>query len=242
MQNLVTGLRRVAIKRIDRRPSATPISFADEARAIGILEQQRHTEAFRRPGRVGRQSLRQLLEAVSDGVGGAVVHMSGDVSEAGDRRIALGHALQRERAIVVVLDLVEARFEIEVLILQGVGQLVREQHLADDVALNHELRRAVPEAEIAAALDQHHLFAVRIVEARDLALEQLERRGLEINPGGIETGERARNSVGRELVVGVVAHQVGFHHRFRFIGRLDDERNGPLESKLADVLDAGLDG
>jgi hypothetical protein len=51
---------------------------------------------------------------------------------------------------------------------------VRQQHLADDVALNHELRRAVPDAEIGAALDQNHLFAMRIVKARNLALHQLE--------------------------------------------------------------------
>ena len=120
-------------------------------------------------------------------------------------------------------------------------QFVREQHLADDVALNHELRRAVPDAKIGAAFDQHHFLAMRIVKARDLALEQLERCGLEIEPRGIETGERAGDGVGLEPVVGVVAHQVGFHHRFGFVGRFHDERHRLLESKLAKILDAGLD-
>ncbi len=63
-------------------------------------------------------------------------------------------------------------------------QFVREQHLADDVALNHELGRAVPDVNIGAAFDQNHFLAVRIVKARHLALEQLERRGLEIDPRG----------------------------------------------------------
>ena len=144
-------------------------------------------------------------------------------------------------AIVVVLYFVETRFEIEVLILQRVRQFVREQHLADDVALNHELRGAVPDAKIGAALDQHHFLAMRIVKARDLALEQLERRGLQIDSRGIQTGERAGDRVGLELVVGVVAHQVRFHHRFGLVRSFDDERDRLLEAKLAKILDAGLD-
>ena len=118
---------------------------------------------------------------------------------------------------------------------------MREQHLADDVALNHELRRTVPDAKVVAAFDQHHLFAVRIVESRDLAFEQLERRGLEIETCGKEAGERAGDSVGLEPIVGVVAHQVGFHHRLRFVGRFHDERHRLLEPKLAKILDASLD-
>jgi hypothetical protein len=121
------------------------------------------------------------------------------------------------------------------------GQFMREQHLADDVALNHELRGAVPDAKIVAAFDQHHLFAVRIVESRDLAFEQLERRGLEIEPDWKETGERAGYCVGLEPIVGVVAHEVGFYHRLRFVGRFHDERHRLLETKLAKILDAGLD-
>ncbi len=61
-------------------------------------------------------------------------------------------------------------------------QFMRKQHLADDVALNHKLSRAIPDAKIGATFDEHHFFAMRIVKACDLAFEQLERRGLEIEP------------------------------------------------------------
>jgi hypothetical protein len=81
---------------------------------------------------------------------------------------------------------------------------MREQHLTGDVALNHKLRSAVHDAKIVAAFDQHHLLAVRIVKTGDLALKQLERRGLEVDSFGIETGERTGDSINLKLIVGVV--------------------------------------
>src|ERR1017187_1880517 len=120
-------------------------------------------------------------------------------------------------------------------------QFVREQHLADYVALNHELSRAVPDANIGAAFDQNHFLAVRIVKARHLVLEQLERRGLEIDLRGQEAGECAGDAINLELVVGVVAHQVGFHHGLGLVRGFDDERDRLLEAKLAKTLDADLD-
>ena len=118
---------------------------------------------------------------------------------------------------------------------------MREQHLADDVALNHELSRAVPDANIGAAFDQNHFLATRIVKARHLALEQLERLGLEIHMRGKEAGERAGDGVDRELVVGVVAHQVGLHHGPGLVRGFDHEWDRLHESKLAKILDASLD-
>src|SRR5208282_3520071 len=230
-----------AIERVNRRPSATAIRLGDEADAVGILEQQWRAEALGRVGRFGSQSLRQVLEIVGEGVCRAVVHAADRVGETGDGRIAFGDGLKRKRAIVVVLCLVEARFEIEILILEGMRQLVREQHLADNVALNHELSRAVPDAKIGAAFDENHFLAMWIVKARHLALEQLERRGLQIEPRRIEPGQRAGNGVNLELVVRVVAHKVSLHHGLRLVRGLDDERNRLLEAKLAKTLDAGLD-
>ncbi len=169
MQNLVAGLRRVAIERINAAPSAAAISLGDEAEALGILEQERNAEALGRAGRLGGERLRKVLEIVNQSVGGAVVHPAQRVGEPRQRRIAFCDRLQRERAIVVVLHFVEARFEIEILILERMRKFMREQHLAADVALNHELSRAVPDAKIGAAFDQNHFLAVRIVKARHLA-------------------------------------------------------------------------
>jgi len=118
---------------------------------------------------------------------------------------------------------------------------MREQHLADDVALNHELSRAVPETQVAPTFNQNHLFAMRIVKAGDLIFHQAKRLGLEIDPGGIKTRERARDRVDLELLIGVVAHQVGLHHRRSLVLGLHDQRHRLLKMELANVLDAGLD-
>src|ERR1700678_537176 len=126
MQNLVAGLRRLAIERVHCRPSTTPISLGDEADAFGILEHQWHAKTFRCTGRFGGQSLRELLEITCARVRRAVVHTANHVSKAGDGRVALGNTLEREPAIVVVLHLIETLFEIEVLILERVRQFMRE--------------------------------------------------------------------------------------------------------------------
>ena len=91
MQNLVTGLRRVAIERVDRAPSAAPIRLGNEADAFGILEDQRSAEALRSIRHLGCQSLRELLEIIGERVRGAVVHAPHNVCEARDSRIALGY-------------------------------------------------------------------------------------------------------------------------------------------------------
>ena len=77
-------------------------------------------------GRFGCQSLRELFETIRERVRCAVIHAPDGVGETRDGRVALCHRLERERPIVVVLHLVEARFEIEILVLEGVRQLMRQ--------------------------------------------------------------------------------------------------------------------
>src|SRR6266851_4262650 len=126
----------------------------------------------------------------------------------------------------------------EVLVLERMREFVREDHLAHDVPPGDELGRVVPEADIEPARDEHHLLLMRVVEAGDLAAQQLERLVLEADSGWEKSGHRARLAADAQVLVAMVDRDLAAQHLLRLIARLHDQRNLAREVKLAEFREA----
>ncbi len=165
------------------------------------MKNQRRAQAFGRGLRLLGEQRGQIRQARDNLVKLHLVHPAHHVGKAADGRVALGNAFERERAVVIVLERVELIGELEMLVLKGVGQFVRQDHLTLHVALRQELGGVADDPGVGRAADQDHALGVGVVEAGDLVLEQPQRRLLQIDPGRIETDQGAALAVDPELLV-----------------------------------------
>ena len=255
MEDLLRGARRIDGEGVVEQPLPAPPSHLEaEGGASRVAEQELVAKPGRRrrhlllarqrqpgPGAsLGRtlvicllrqhQSqellrLRQVLERLMHQV---VEHDQGGVAL--DQRQA-GHAAVRER-----IGIGEA-IEIEMLVLDGVGQLVHQQavlHLARQ--LGAELGGDLPAEQPARPIDHRQHLAMRIVEAGDLAGEQPRVIGPQVHalgdqPESLEAQLDRRQAFGRQL-----RREIGDHLAAQLRLRDPAPRHPPLEPQAAVAL------
>ena len=227
-----------AVKLVDRLPSAALIGLGDEPDAVGVLENQRLGHAARHAvGRAG-EGLREALEIGDQRGEDRRVHAAQHAGVARDGRVALGHRVQRERAVAVALERFVPSAEIEVLVLQRVGELVRQDHV---VQLGLEFGRLAGKFALERAVHDHHGFLLEVVERDHLAFEQTHVGGLEIDPRRIQSNQRAGAAVGVDRLGRVFALQFRLQQLARLFGAADNDRDLVLELEQTDFLDGLLD-
>ena len=145
-----------------------------------------------------------------------------------------------QRAVAVILERFVAGAEIEVLVLQRVGELVSQDH-AVELAL--EFRRLTGKLALERAVHDHHGFLLEVVKRDHLAFEQTHVGGLEIDPRWIQSNQRARAAVGLDGLRRVFALQFGLQQLARLFGAADFDRHLVLELEpphfLYGLLDRG---
>src|SRR5262245_47996495 len=104
IDNLLRGLRRIAVEPIDRLPTATLIGLSDELHALRILKDQRLGHTAGHAGGGAREGLREAAEIADQGGQNDRIHAAEHAGVTGDSGVTLGHGMQRKRTVAVALE------------------------------------------------------------------------------------------------------------------------------------------
>ena len=233
MEDLGGRLRRVPPEPVHLGPTALLHGGPHEGRSLGVREEELiheevrnirgHRAALERPGRQKRRHL--VLDALAGP--GDFLERDADHHERG---LAFEEALKREAAVSVLAERLHALGQTQVLVLEGVGQLVREDEAA------REILRVRPREGLGSP-DDEEPAGVRIVEGHDLGRVEIEQRVQE--PRRVldqaDRRERAERLLGRRREA---LENLGAEHPAGLGGV--DLRSGdrPREPPAPDLLDA----
>ena len=142
--------------------------------------------------------------------------------------------MQRERAVAVTLERFIPRAEIEILILQRVRELVRQDHI---VELGLDFGRLAGKLALERAAHDHHGLLFEIVERDHLAFEQVHVGGLEIHPRRVQSNQRAGAAVGVDRLGRVFTLQLRLQQLARLLRGADNDRHLVLELQQTHFLD-----
>src|SRR5438093_1404408 len=180
VEDLLGRRRGIRLDPVHLAPPALGERPAGERRPRVVLEGERGTDDLGHPRILRRQRRRDAVEASLDVVDRlarrcAALH----VGEAGECRVALEERAAGQQPVAVsVGQRLRLGGEPPALILEGMGELVRDEQLADQVAAGEQ--REEPHAEPAHAERlgrEDELLRARVVEGGDLsAVELLEHR------------------------------------------------------------------
>src|ERR1700733_12331504 len=120
IQNLPRRKRRVVVESVDRVPSTTLVSLADEVGALGILKDQRIAQRRRRIRRLKVEQLRHVFEIVAQRADGLSVDLPCNIAVADQHRVAFDYRLQRQSAIIVAGYSFKRGVDAKILVLQRV--------------------------------------------------------------------------------------------------------------------------
>ena len=159
-------------------------------------------------------------------------------------RFSFEQALQRERPVAVVLEALHPLVQLQALVLEGVGQLVREDQLLGHVRHPGERFDLLGVGVVLAGLLQFLRRPLDDVEAARLrVVEGDDLRGVEIDEPVDQPGRRLDQPEGRERLERVLRRdrkgfaQLGAEDLAQVAGVDLAGRDGPLESFAADLFD-----
>src|ERR1700682_665914 len=124
IHDLLARLGRVSVERVDAFPSVAMIRLSDKPRAVLVLEDERLAHAERHVLGLLGKFLVHVRDMFDEYVENLVVHSACDESEPSERRVAFYHSPHCDRAIVVILGLLQSRADVEMLILKSVREFV----------------------------------------------------------------------------------------------------------------------
>ncbi len=240
IDDLLTRFGRIAERGIDRVPSAAPIRLAYERTALGVLKDERNTEKVGNVLFSGSLDLRKIVKMRGYKIRQGVIHSAAHICESCQRRIALDQRLEREQRIGVIGNAFHMRAHPEVLVLQCVGEFMREDHRIPEILAIYEAKARLL-GHTARGFKDGHLLLAMVIERSDLAEEQLHRISLGVGAAMVAPEHRSGCGLGGvTILLGAVLLDLDQH-------RLCDLRTGSMmqrhwvfQLELANSLDAGL--